>query len=55
MKILIDNNDNDKMKYTYKISKGISDIKGGLSVLKDLNYPDVIIKESNKLLKTIEL
>jgi energy-coupling factor transporter ATP-binding protein EcfA2 len=53
MKILIDNNDN--MKYTYKISKGISYIKGGLSVLKDLNYPDVIIKESNALLKTIEL
>jgi DNA mismatch repair ATPase MutS len=53
MKILIDNNDN--MKYTYKIHKGISYIKGGLSVLKDLNYPDVIIKESNALLKTIEL
>ena len=29
--------------YTYKIVNGISTVKGGVSVLKDLNYPSNII------------
>jgi hypothetical protein len=29
--------------YTYKIKKGISKIKGGIRVLKDMNYPSEII------------
>ena len=28
--------------YSYKLKPGISKIKGGLKVLKDLNYPEVI-------------
>lgn len=40
-------------KYTYKMDKGISDIKGGLKVLADLNYPEYILNESNKLLKSM--
>jgi hypothetical protein len=37
-------------EYTYKIKKGISKIKGGIRVLKDMDYPDEIIKfiEKNK-------
>jgi DNA mismatch repair ATPase MutS len=31
-------------KYTYKMKKGISKIKGGVRVLKDMDYPDEIIK-----------
>ena len=40
-------------QYTYKMYPGISDIKGGLKVLADLNYPEYILNESNKLLKTM--
>ena len=29
--------------YTYQIKKGISKIKGGVRVLKDMEYPDEII------------
>jgi len=36
-------NKNDKLHYTYKLTKGISDIKGGMHVLKTLNYPSSII------------
>jgi DNA mismatch repair protein MutS len=30
-------------EYTYKIKKGVSKIKGGIRVLKDMDYPDEII------------
>ena len=40
-------------QYTYKMYSGISDIKGGLKVLADLNYPEYILNESNNLLKTM--
>ena len=30
-------------KYTYKLKSGISKIKGGIQILKDMNYPDYII------------
>ena len=39
--------------YTYKMYPGISDIKGGLKVLADLNYPEYILNESNNLLKNM--
>ena len=42
-KMLVNVNDDDSFDYTYKITKGISDIKGGLRVLKDMNYPEEII------------
>ena len=42
--------DNFNFNYTYKINYGISEIKGGLKVLKDLNYPEFILTESNNLL-----
>ena len=42
--------DNFNFRYTYKMDTGISDIKGGLKVLKDLQYPELILNESNNLL-----
>ena len=45
----VDNNhmeiikEDDNIKYTYKIKKGMSEIKGGVNVLKDLNFPIKLI------------
>ena len=39
--------------YTYKITKGISTVKGGVSVLRNLKYPENIIKMSNHILDKI--
>jgi hypothetical protein len=33
----------NEFKYTYSLKKGISNIKGGIKVLKDMNYPDEIL------------
>jgi len=35
--------DGQTIKYKYKLKKGISDLKGGLVVLKDLEYPKEIV------------
>lgn len=40
--------DDGTFDYTYKLKKGISKIKGGLRVLKDMDYPDEIIKTMEK-------
>ena len=34
-------------KYTYLLKKGISEIRGGIKVLNDMNYPKEIIDETN--------
>lgn len=52
MKIETENGD---FTYTYKMEKGISYIKGGIKVLKDLDYPDEIIKITNDTLKEIDI
>ena len=41
MSVKIEEND---FRYTYKLTKGISKIKGGIKVLKDLQYPKQIIE-----------
>jgi len=33
----------NKIKYSYKLTKGISHIKGGINILTDMNYPKEII------------
>jgi DNA mismatch repair ATPase MutS len=38
---------NDTFEYTYKLIDGISKIKGGLKVLKDMNYPKEILASFN--------
>jgi DNA mismatch repair ATPase MutS len=42
-KMLVHVNPDGTFKYTYKIKKGISKLKGGIRVLKDMNYPEDII------------
>jgi DNA mismatch repair ATPase MutS len=37
----------DKLMYKYLLAEGISDIKGGIMVLKQMNYPKEIIDETN--------
>ena len=44
-------NKNKDPIYTYKISNGISNVKGGVSVLKNLNYPKSIIKNTYDILE----
>jgi len=38
--------ENYNFKYSYQIKYGISSIKGGIKVLKDLNFPNEIIQDS---------
>ena len=39
---------NDSAVYYYKLQNGISEIKGGITVLKQLGYPQKIIDDTNK-------
>ena len=32
-------------EYTYKISRGISTLEGGIEILKNMDYPDEILKD----------
>lgn len=38
---------NNKLKYTYKLEPGISEVKGGINVLTEMNYPKEIIDNTN--------
>ena len=40
----------NQLSYQYKIKSGISNIKGGIQVLYDLDYPEDITKEANTIL-----
>ena len=53
----INNQSSDKknFKYTYKMIDGISEVKGGNKVLKDLDYPDDIINNMNDVLENIKI
>lgn len=56
MKIEINNNNNNQdFIYTYKLQNGISDIKGGIKVLKDLAYPSEIIENTKKVINECKL
>ena len=35
-----------KLKYTYKLAHGISEVKGGINVLTEMNYPKEIIENT---------
>ena len=52
MKIETSNND---FKYTYTLEKGISYIKGGIKVLRDLEYPLEIINNTNVTLQELDI
>jgi len=36
----------DSFNYTYVLKKGISEVRGGIKVLHDMQYPDEIIQNS---------
>ena len=38
-------NKDGSFNYNYQLKKGISNIKGGIRVLKDMEYPEEILKE----------
>jgi len=40
-------------EYSYKIVKGVSKIKGGIMVLKQLNYPTKILNEANQIINKL--
>ena len=43
----------NKPKYYYKIKDGITNVKGGICVLQELNYPNQIIKKTKKIISEI--
>jgi DNA mismatch repair protein MutS len=38
-------NEKEQFQYTYKLKDGISKVKGGMKVLRDMNYPNEIISQ----------
>jgi DNA mismatch repair ATPase MutS len=40
-------------EYSYKMVKGVSKIKGGIIVLKQLNYPTKILNEANQIINKL--
>jgi len=36
--------DDDTLNFTYKVKQGISNVKGGIYVLKQMNYPKSILE-----------
>ena len=38
---------NEKLIYKYLLTRGISNIKGGIMVLKQMDYPQEIIDQTN--------
>jgi len=45
----------DDFEYTYKLINGISQVKGGVKVLKDLEYPVEIINNTKILLNSLKI
>jgi hypothetical protein len=45
----------DDFEYTYKVLNGISQVKGGVKVLKDLEYPEEIIYNTKQLLLSLKI
>ena len=43
--MIANEDDNYMLKYIYKIKPGISRVEGSLSVIKQLDYPEDIIKD----------
>ena len=43
----------DKANYTYKMIKGVSETKGGISVLKELKYPSIILNDAKNILQNL--
>ena len=50
-KMNINIKENKEFEYTYRLIEGISTVKGGVKVLRDLNYPENIISDTNTYLE----
>uniref|UniRef100_A0A6C0CQZ2 DNA mismatch repair proteins mutS family domain-containing protein n=1 Tax=viral metagenome TaxID=1070528 RepID=A0A6C0CQZ2_9ZZZZ len=48
-------NVNDDFKYTYKVIPGISNVKGGIKVLKDLDFPKEIIDTATAVIDKLNI
>ena len=48
----IDIDENKEFMYTYKLKKGISSVKGGIKVFKDLDYPTELINKMQNNINT---
>ena len=44
---------NDEPTYFYKIKENVSHIKGGISILKQLNYPKEIINNAKEIIDSL--
>jgi DNA mismatch repair ATPase MutS len=42
-------------KYTYKLSSGMSNVRGGVKVLNDLEYPDEIISGTREIIDDLNI
>ena len=45
----------NSIKYTYKLGKGISSVKGGIKVLEDLDYPIEIINDTRNMIHGVDV
>ena len=43
------------IRYTYKLGKGISSVKGGIKVLEDLDYPIEIINDTKNMIHGVDV
>ena len=46
---------NNSIRYTYKLGKGISSVKGGIKVLEDLDYPIEIINDTRNMIHGVDV
>ena len=44
--------ENNTFLYTYKLEKGISNVKGGVKVLSELNYPSTIVENTKNMISS---
>lgn len=51
----IKHTENGKFEYTYLLQEGISNIKGGVKVLRELDYPSEIISNTNKMINNLNM
>jgi hypothetical protein len=47
-KMITETTGDNRLKYKYKMEKGISNVKGVVNILKEMNYPKEIIDETNR-------
>ena len=45
-KMITETTGDNRLKYKYKMEKGISNVKGVVNILKEMNYPKEIIEDT---------